>query len=105
MTLILTFILGAAVGILAMHFFRLSHKHSNILENVRISHELKSEREQSQQKILRLLTEQGKVTNNDVERLLGVSDATATRYLDALEEKGKIRQVGNAGKYVYYERV
>lgn len=43
-----------------------------------------------------------RITNNDVERLLGVSDATATRYLEELEKEGKVRQVGETGKGVYY---
>lgn len=43
-----------------------------------------------------------KVTNNDVEKLLGVSDATATRYLSKLEGEGKIRQIGTTGQSVYY---
>lgn len=61
--------------------------------------------EENKQKILELLKEKNKITNNDVEKLLSVSDATATRYLDELEKQGKIRQVGKTGKYVYYEIV
>ncbi len=29
----------------------------------------------------------------------------ATRYLDELEKEGRIRQVGQTGRYVYYEKV
>lgn len=47
-------------------------------------------------------TQDGKMTNNDVEKLLGVSDATATRYLDELESEGKVRQIGKTGSGVYY---
>ena len=43
------------------------------------------------------------LTNNDVEKLLGVSDATATRYLDVLEQEGVVKQVGTEGKGVYYK--
>ncbi len=43
-----------------------------------------------------------KIRNNDVEKLCGVSDATATRYLDELEKEGKIRQIGTVGHTVYY---
>ncbi|KKP56167.1 MAG: hypothetical protein UR50_C0006G0002 [Parcubacteria group bacterium GW2011_GWC1_34_10] len=42
------------------------------------------------------------VTNDEVEKLLHVSDATATRYLETLEKEGKIRQVGKTGKGVVY---
>jgi Fic family protein len=44
------------------------------------------------------------ITNNDVEKLLGVSDATATRYLEELEKEGLIKQQGETGKYTYYQK-
>lgn len=44
------------------------------------------------------------ITNNDVERALGVSDATATRVLDALEQSGDIMQVGTTGTGVVYRK-
>ena len=55
-------------------------------------------------KILETLqqTQDKKIKNNDIEKLLGVSDATATRYLDELEKEGKVRQVGTTGHAVYY---
>jgi len=43
-----------------------------------------------------------KITNNEVEKLLGVSDATATRYLNELEKEGKIQQIGTTDHAVYY---
>ncbi len=46
----------------------------------------------------------GGVSNNDIEKLLGVSDSTATRYLDELEKEGKIHQVGTSGRSVFYTR-
>ena len=46
----------------------------------------------------------GKITNDEVEKLLHVSDATATRYLSALEKEGKIKQVGKTGKAVTYTK-
>ncbi len=57
------------------------------------------------QKILELLDVKKKITNDEVEKLLHVSDATATRYLSALEKQGKIRQVGRTGKAVVYTRI
>jgi|SRR3989344_1179276 len=47
----------------------------------------------------------GRVTNDDIQKLLGVSDATATRYLETLEKEGLIRQVGGEGRGVYYEKI
>ena len=57
------------------------------------------------EKILEALNAKGKITNDEVEKLLHVSDATATRYLSALEKEGKIQQVGKTGKAVEYTRI
>ncbi len=46
-----------------------------------------------------------KISNDDVERLLSVSDATATRYLDEFEKEGLIKQQGKTGKYTYYSKL
>ena len=56
-------------------------------------------------KIMEALNTNGKITNDEVEKLLHVSDATATRYLSALEKEGKIQQVGKTGKAVEYTRI
>jgi len=52
--------------------------------------------------LLRLIEETGEVRNDDVERAFGVSDATATRYLDELEAEGLLEQIGERGRYVSY---
>ena len=56
-------------------------------------------------KILELLNTKNKVSNADVEKLLRVSDATATRYLSALQKQGKIRKVGKTGRSVFYAKI
>ncbi len=53
-------------------------------------------------KVLEYFTSHQKVSNDDIEKLLGVSDATATNYLSELESRGKISQIGKDGRYVYY---
>ncbi len=62
------------------------------------------EKRENRERVLALVRERGEVTNADVERLLGVSDATATRVLDELEKEGALRQVGASGPFVRYER-
>ena len=61
---------------------------------------------ESKEKILSFIAAQDgvnpRIRNNDVQELLGVSDATATRYLDELQADGKINQVGE-GSASYYE--
>ncbi len=61
-------------------------------------------RRENLEKMRSLIAERPALANDDIEKLLGVSDATATRYLDELEKEGLIRQVGRIGKYVYYEK-
>jgi len=56
-----------------------------------------------EERVLSLFDTKDRIANNDVERALGVSDSTATRYLQALEDKKVIVQRGN-GSAIYYER-
>lgn len=57
---------------------------------------------ENKQKILAFVQEHGKIKNNDVEKLAGVSNATAERYLDELEKEGKLTQHGVIGQGVFY---
>lgn len=57
---------------------------------------------ENKQKILTFVHERGKIQNNDVEKLAGVSNATAERYLDELEKEGKLTQHGTIGQNVFY---
>lgn len=60
------------------------------------------EKQENKEKILELFNKETKITNNDIEKLLNVSDATATRYLNELEKENKIEQIGKTGRSVYY---
>ena len=55
--------------------------------------------------ILNLFAKRTNITNDEVEKFLHVSDATATRYLSILEKENKIKQVGKTGKGVSYSRI
>ena len=57
---------------------------------------------ENKQKILVFAQEHKKIQNNDVEKLVGVSNATAERYLDELEKEGKLTQHGVIGQGVFY---
>ena len=48
------------------------------------------------------LESNGKITNNDVEKMCGVSHATAERYLNEIEKDGEIIQHGKIGTSVFY---
>lgn len=51
--------------------------------------------DEKKSRIMTLLKEKGRITNDAVQEALNVSDATATRYLDKLEKDGKIVQQGS----------
>ncbi len=56
-------------------------------------------------RIMSLFLQQSKITNDEVEKFLHISDATATRYLSQLEKEGKIKQNGKTGHMVSYSRI
>ena len=56
-------------------------------------------------KVMSLFLQQSKITNDEVEKFLHVSDATAERYLNILEKENKIRQVGKTGHAVSYSKI
>ena len=60
------------------------------------------QKSENKQKILAFIQAHGKIQNNDVEKLAGVSNATAERYLDELEKEGKLTQHGVIGQGVFY---
>ncbi|MBU1038967.1 DUF977 family protein [Patescibacteria group bacterium] len=97
MTLILSLALGVVVGlVLALILVKVESKKSP---------EAINQKEQNLQKVWAMFADQEQVTNNNVEELLGVSDATAERYLNELEQQGKIKQIGQAGQGVYYKKL
>jgi len=60
-------------------------------------------REQNLEKLLELVRSNGLVSNDDAEKALGVSNATAERYLQELERQGKLEQIGKTGRNVTYK--
>ena len=102
---ILIFILGVLVGGAAVWFFRQRGKQKRVKEAAPdIIEKQAKEKEEKRKKILEYFVGHRRAANDDIEQLLNVSDATATRYLEELEKEGKIRQVGKTGRHVYYER-
>ena len=57
------------------------------------------------EEILTLFTDEDEITNRDIQELLNVSEATAIRYLDELQEQGRIEQIGETGQGVLYRLI
>ncbi len=60
------------------------------------------QKSENKEKILEFLRKNKKVTNNNVEKLVNVSHATAERYLNELEKEGTLTQHGKIGQNVFY---
>lgn len=56
-------------------------------------------------RVMTLFLKKSKITNDEVREFLHISDATAERYLNALEKENKIKQVGKTGKGVSYSKI
>ncbi|MEK7188216.1 MAG: DUF977 family protein [Patescibacteria group bacterium] len=81
----------------------LAESFKNIFDNITKVNKVRHEhKEDGKHKVLALIQERHRITNNEVEGLLGVSDATATRYLEELCKEEKLMQEGKHGKGVYY---
>jgi len=91
LVLIFATLLGIALGV----FLARRRKGSLIFEQT-------ERKTKNKEKILEYIQENGKIQNNDVERLVAVSNATAERYLNELEKEGQITQHGTIGKSVFY---
>jgi len=60
------------------------------------------EKEHNKEAILGLMESGNQpLTNEHIRQMLGISEATATRYLDEMEKEGKVKQVGKTGAHVY----
>jgi len=92
---IVLFILGVVVGVVLGTAYN-RKKRAGIID------QQDKAKQENLRKILEFIRTREKVTNNDIENLLGVSDATAERYLEELQQKGRIEQVGKTGRSVYY---
>ena len=66
---------------------------------------IQSRKRKKLDKIMTLFLKDSKITNDEVEKFLHVSDATAERYLNILEKENKIKQVGKTGHAVSYIKI
>ncbi|MDP3996105.1 MAG: FaeA/PapI family transcriptional regulator [bacterium] len=103
---ILIFIVGVALGIWIGKLRRADGKDDTASEisagKAAPLHKATAGKEDRKERIMRLFSEKSEIQNDDVEKLLGVSDATATNYLSELEAEGKVEQVGERGRGVFY---
>ena len=88
------FILGLIIGGAGVRLLMRSKK-------FQLNPEQSEQKQKHIQEVLELAKQKGEIKNDDIQYALGVSDATATRYLDELEKDGKLTQSGS-GKGIIY---
>ena len=71
---------------------------------VKVNESRQNAKAEAKEKILKLFDNKAEITNDDVQKLLAVSDATVTNYLNELEQEGHITQIGKEGRGVKYTR-
>lgn len=98
------FIIGIFIGAGAVWFLIRKKKEAEKADPKLIEMKRK-QAEENRQKILDMLASRQRISNNEVEKALGMSDATAERRLNELEKEGVLKQVGRVGRNVYYEKV
>ena len=79
----------------------------NFIRNLlaKASAKIQSKKKAKLEKIMTALNTKTKITNDEVEKLLHVSDATAERYLTTLVKEGKINQDRKTGAGVAYTKI
>ncbi len=108
MNLFLAILSGVIVGIIIGYFFKREPKIKTKMEKVKVPiglSETEKEKQENLEKIKIYIKTHKKITNNEIEKYLKVSNATAERYLDDLEKEGLLKQIGKTGKYTYYEKI
>jgi len=104
MSQLIVFIVGIMVGAGVVWFWLAKIQKGGEKEMPELIRRQAEKKQQHKQKILKLLEKKGKIVNDDVEKLLGVSDKTAQRYFNELQSEGKIKQIGETGKGVHYTK-
>ena len=66
---------------------------------------IQSRKRKKLDKVMAIFAKQTKISNDEVEKFLHVSDATAERYLNILERENKIKQTGKTGHSVFYSKI
>lgn len=97
-------ILGLILGGTVVYFFMVRKSCPMCVASKIGAHVEKQQTEKQvrKEKIIEMIRERESVTNDDIEKLLGISDTTATNYLQELEREGKIEQIGDRGRFVSY---
>ena len=97
MTQFIIFLIIGLGGIVVGYYFAVRRKTRDAVDKRSV------EKQENLRKVREYAAGKQEVTNDEIEKLLNVSDATATRYLDELEREGVLKQIGRTGRFVRYK--
>jgi Fic family protein len=100
MSIVIYLLIGIIIGGVVGYFIGNRNKSETFVND---AEKVKSENIAKLKEYLNSQTD-NELNNEDVRKLLNVSDTTACRYLDDLEKEGLIKQVGTDGPKVYYRK-
>jgi len=95
-------LIGVLIGLIIGYFFgnKTSKKVSVEKKDKTNQYDFK---EENIEKLLDFISGKKEITNDEVQEELRISDATSTRYLDELEKRGVVKQIGKTGQSVKYK--
>lgn len=107
MNIFVSILSGAVAGLIIGYFIWGRKDSSPTAQNDDdgdLIYQKEAEKAANLEKLKSFIAGKDKITNDEVQALLNVSDATAERYLDEIEHQGLIKQVGKTGIKTYYEK-
>jgi len=94
----------AALLFFASHEFSKGRHHGEPMNPLDAANDARQqEKARNRQALMEYLDSHERITNDDVERILNVSHATATRYMDEMQEEGLVHEVGE-GAATHYKK-
>lgn len=91
-------LIGLIIGFLVGKYL------SNRTSILDINSKRQKAKEDSLNKIMGLFGHFEEISNDQVEKMLKVTDTTATNYLNELEDQGRIERIGSGGRFVRYKK-
>lgn len=101
MNTVIYILFGIVIGLAIGYFWWRKALPTKDIETGILTVQMK-EKEENLQKIREYIKDKEKITNEEVQELLNISNATTARYFNELETEGLIKQVGDVGQGVYY---
>lgn len=104
MKIIIPVILGVIAVVLGYWLGKRKSPGETRVKEIGLIEQQAEEKRRNKEAILGLMVSGNQpLTDDQVEKMIGIPESTVTRYFDELEKEGKIKQVGKTGRDVFYK--